>query len=66
MEWITTEDTKPKFGELVLVYCKIYGRFLAIYEQLDNTRYGNWRDMQGNLGILPPIYWMKIPEIPNE
>ena len=32
MEWIKTEDKLPEFGELVLVYCRIYGIFLASYE----------------------------------
>lgn len=66
MEWIKTEHRKPKFDELVLVWCRIYGRFLATYEEIDGTGWGNWRDMKGNLGILPPVYWMKLPEPPKE
>tara|TARA_R110002110_G_scaffold102599_1_gene259822 strand:- start:54 stop:263 length:210 start_codon:yes stop_codon:yes gene_type:complete len=69
MEWIKTELQKPKFDETVLVWCRIYGRFLATYEYIgdfDEEQYGNWRDFNGNLGILPPIYWMKLPEPPSE
>ena len=65
MSWIKTEIQKPKFGELVLVYCRIYGRFLATYERIEDTNFGNWR-YESNLGILPPVFWMNIPEIPVE
>lgn len=37
MDWIKTEHRKPKFDELVLVWCRIYGRFLATYEEIDGT-----------------------------
>lgn len=60
MNWIKTEEQNPKFNELVLVWCSIYGTFLATYEQISDTRWGNWRDMNGNLGILPPVYWTYI------
>lgn len=62
--WINTKEQKPNFGETVLVYCKIYGKFLATYEQIENTGWGNWR-YENDLGILPPVYWMRIPEIPT-
>jgi hypothetical protein len=64
MNWNLEKNKKPKFGELVLVYCKTYGRFLASYEQIEDTDWGNW-SYNGDLGILPPIYWMSIPEIPT-
>lgn len=67
-QWISVEDKLPEFGETVLVYCKIYGRYLATYEYIGDfqgEKYGNWRDFNGNLGILPPIYWLEIPEIPS-
>ena len=68
MVWIKTELKKPKFGEPVLVWCRIYGRFLATYEYIggfDGEQYGNWRDSNGNLGVLPPTYWMNLPEPPS-
>ena len=66
MSWIKTERRKPKFGVTVLVYCRIWGRYMATYEQLEDTGWGNWRDFNGNLGVLPPVYWMEIPEVPSE
>jgi Protein of unknown function (DUF551) len=66
--WIAVADRLPKFGETVLVYCRIYGRFLATYEYIGDfqgEKYGNWRDFKGELGILPPVYWMEIPETPQ-
>ena len=66
MSWIKTEQRKPKFGVTVLVYCRIWGRYMATYEQLEDTGWGNWRDFNGNLGVLPPVYWMEIPEVPSE
>ncbi len=67
-KWVSVEEP-PEFGETVLVYCKIYGRFLATYEyigEFNGEKYGNWRDFKGNLGILPPVWWMKIDEPPVE
>lgn len=69
MEWIKVEDKLPEFDELVLVWCKLYGNFLATYEEigeLNGIRYGNWRDFGGSLGILPPIYWCPLPEAPKD
>lgn len=66
--WIAVSERLPEFGETVLVYCKIYGKFLATYEfigDFQGEKYGNWRDLNGNLGILPPVYWLQIPETPN-
>ena len=68
MEWIQTKDQLPPFDKTVLVGCRIYGRFLATYVKVgefEGDDYGNWRDFNGNLGILPPIYWCEIPEIPE-
>ena len=64
MSWKEEKKHKPKFGEVVLVYCRIYGRFLASYEQLDDSVFGNWSE-GGKLGILPPLYWMAIPKVPS-
>jgi hypothetical protein len=67
ISWVAVSERLPEFGETVLVYCKIYGRFLASYEfigEFQGEKYGNWRDFNGNLGILPPVYWLQIPEPP--
>jgi hypothetical protein len=67
ISWVAVSERLPEFGETVLVYCKIYGRFLATYEfigEFQGEKYGNWRDFNGNLGILPPVYWLQIPEPP--
>ena len=67
ISWVAVSERLPEFGETVLVYCKIYGRFLATYEfigEFQGEKYGNWRDFNGNLGILPPVYWLRIPEPP--
>jgi hypothetical protein len=67
ISWVAVSERLPEFGETVLVYCKIYGRFLATYEfigEFQGEKYGNWRDFNGNLGILPPVFWLQIPEPP--
>ena len=67
MHWVATSEQLPEFGKTVLVYCKIYGNFLATYEYIGDyggEKYGNWRDFNGNLGILPPVYWTEIPKPP--
>jgi hypothetical protein len=67
ISWVAVSKRLPEFGETVLVYCKIYGRFLATYEYIGDfqgEKYGNWRDFNGNLAILPPVYWLQIPEPP--
>ena len=63
MEWIKTSERLPKFGVPCLVYCKIYGRFIATYEHIGGN-WGNWHDGK-DLGILPPIYWMYLPDSPK-
>ena len=62
-KWITvTPETIPELNEPVLVRCKIYGRFIATYEDIGaGKNWGNWRDSNGNLGILPPTHWMPLP-----
>lgn len=66
IDWIKTKDKKPELNTPVLVWCKLYGRFIATYEDIGaGKNWGNWRDSNGNLGILPPIYWMPLPEPPN-
>lgn len=67
MEWIKTEDRNPEFGVPVLVFCRIYGRFIASYEHIgdfEGQQYGNWGH-NNELGILPPTHWMPLPEPPE-
>ena len=67
--WIPVSERLPEFDESVLVFCRIYGRFLATYVQVgefDGQKYGNWRDFKGQLGILPPTHWMPLPEPPKK
>lgn len=69
MDWIKTQQQKPEFGELVLVWCRIYGMFLATHEYVggfNGEQYGNWQDVNGNSGILQPAYWMKLPKPPSD
>lgn len=64
-DWIDERLHKPEFGVPVLVYCRIYGRFVATYEQILDTEFGNWHNGK-ELGILPPLYWMPLQELPNQ
>ena len=65
MDWIKTEEKLPPFGRQVLVYCRIYGRYIGSYERLDeNCEYGNWHDGE-KLGVLPPTHWMFLPPAPH-
>ena len=67
MEWISIKDRLPELGEHVLVFCNIYGIFIASYEDIGaGKKWGNWRDFNGNLGILPPTHWMPLPTPPNK
>ena len=38
----------------------------SIANKFDGEKYGNWRDLNGNLGILPPVYWLNLPAPPSE
>lgn len=58
--WILEKDRKPEFGVPVLVFCRIYGRFIATYERLLDTNWGNWRH-ENEKGILPPTHWQHLP-----
>ncbi len=63
MEWISVDIEIPEFNTPVLMYCKIYGRYIGWYQQIEGEC-GNWHD--GNvLGVLPPTHWMPLPEPPK-
>jgi hypothetical protein len=63
--WILTKERNPHFGEPVFVWCRIYGRYIGTYEQIEDTSFGNWNDGKQS-GVLPPIYWMPLPDPPNQ
>ena len=64
-KWVDVKTRLPGFNIQVLVFCKIYGRFLASYDRIDDTNWGNWR-YNDELGILPPTHWMPLPEAPTK
>lgn len=67
-KWIDERLHKPKFGVPVFVRCRIYGRAIYTYENLDpenpKCKWGNWHDGK-ELGVLPPTHWMELPAFPN-
>jgi hypothetical protein len=66
MEWIDEKEQKPEFGKQVLVFCRIYGRYIGSYEYIGEwagVKYGNWHDGK-SLGVLPPTHWMPLPDAP--
>lgn len=66
MEWIAIEDRLPPFDERVLVYCRIYGRYIGAYQRIDpDYDFGNWNDGE-KLGVLPPTHWMPLPPAPHK
>ena len=63
--WIPVDKELPPFNIQVLVYCRIYGRYIGSYNRLDeNSTWGNWHDGK-SLGVLPPTHWMHLPEPPQ-
>jgi len=62
--WISVEERLPEFVEPVFVWCRIYGRYIGTYQQIDGTRFGNWSDGK-ELGVLPPLFWQPLPTPPK-
>ena len=62
--WINEKDKKPEFDKLVLVWCRIYGRYLSKYVRVADSDWGQWMDPEGRPGGLPPIYWADILDAP--
>lgn len=65
MEWIDVKSVKPKFEEGVLVWCPLWGIYLAIYSQISDSNYGEWRDWN-NISVIPPKTWMPLPQPPKQ
>jgi hypothetical protein len=66
-EWNRTDKSLPCFGLPVIACCRIYGRFIAEYEEIEDTKCGHWINRQsGEKGILPPTHWMYLPEPPSD
>jgi len=70
MKWIKTEVQTPRcYPSLdfvhVIVWCRIYGTYMATYSRIDDTGFYEWKDWNGII-VLPPVYWMEMPESPLE
>lgn len=64
-QWISVKDRLPEFNEPVLVFCRIYGRYLATYKRIDEDyEWGEWRDFNNKV-CLPPTHWMSLPNPPK-
>ncbi len=64
--WIKTSSKLPEFDTPVLVFCKIYGRYIGSYNFIGEAfgeKHGNWHDGK-QLGVLPPTHWQPLPERP--
>jgi hypothetical protein len=64
MEWISVNNKTPIFNEAVLVYCRLWGIYTAYYEQISDTKYGQWKDFNSII-VLPPTHWMPLPAPPK-
>lgn len=64
--WVKCSERLPELNKPVEVWCKLYGRFVATYEDIGaGKEYGNWRDSTGQLGILPPTHWRELHKSPT-
>lgn len=61
-KWISVDEFKPAFGMRVLVFCRIYGSYIASFEHIGHG-HGNWHDGK-QLGVLPPTHWMLLANDP--
>ena len=65
MKWISVKKELPDFDKTVLVYCHLWGRYLATYNRLGDTNYGEWKDFN-NESVIPPSYWSELLDPPKE
>ncbi|MBK9800718.1 MAG: DUF551 domain-containing protein [Bacteroidetes bacterium] len=66
-KWIRVSEKMPDFDVSVLVFCRIYGVFIAQHKYIGDfqgEKYGNWYDGK-DLGVLPPLFWMPLPSPPK-
>jgi hypothetical protein len=63
-KWISVKDEPPPLDTWVLVWCRIYGTYIGCNERIYGN-WGNWNDGK-TLGVLPPLFWMPLPESPDD
>lgn len=68
--WKDEAKEKPEFGRPVLAYCKIRGRFVGVYYEIEvehdfDRGSGHWASPRG-YGIDAPVCWAELPELPAE
>jgi len=57
MKWIRVGERVPDFDVPVLVFCRIYGFYIATFKRIaPDCDIGNWHDGE-SLGVLPPTHW---------
>jgi hypothetical protein len=63
-QWISIEKRKPDYDIPVIVYCKLWGTYSAIYKYLGGN-FGEWLDFNGK-SVVPPKCWMPFPTPPTK
>lgn len=64
-KWVSVNDVHPEYDVHVIVYCRIYGRYLASWRRIDpDYNWGEWRDFNNNV-CLHPTHWQPLPSPPK-